>query len=207
MAVSVRAPFGSLLVGVSPPFAWGMEPGLVDVMNMREGTAFRGDLLIHQSRTPDHGELRMKFAPETHRDFPLGALLGVVRVKDVLPPNAGTKSPWALDGYWHWMVSFPRPFRAPVWRPGNVGLFQVHGFEVQQAMEEAEYDARRGWRALPEADREELVERAALMECNGATPGAANAQAIAEFRASRARRWMMNAGITSKGAERYGSHR
>lgn len=203
-AVSVRAPYGSLLVGVCPLYAWGAVPGVMDVLNMREGTDYRGDVLVHQSRTPDGAELRMKFAPEAHADFPLGAYLGVVRVASVLGPGERLDSPWAREGFWHWRVCWPRAFKAPLWRPGNVGLYEVDSFEVQEAVREAEHAARADWRALPEPVREELVERAALMEDGGLPPGEANRRSIDEYRTARARRAMAEQGIEGKGAQDYG---
>lgn len=197
MAVSVRAPYGSLLVGVTPPYAWGASPGVPDILNMKDGAEFRGDLVIHQSRTPDHGELRMKFKAEDHDAFPLGALLGVVRVKAVAPPCDKSNSPWALPGYWHWHVCWPRPFREPLpWR-GHPGLFEVEGKSLKKAVDEAEYEAKALWWSMPESEREELLERAALAEYGGMGWDEANRLVIAEWQAARVRGGMPGSGQTN----------
>lgn len=187
MALSVRPPAGNLLLGTAPNFAWGAPSGVADVINVREGTDFRGDLLIHQSKAPGP-ELAMKFTAEDHGAFPRGAILGLVRVKAVLPPTEPLASPWAEDGFWHWLVCFPRAFALPIpWR-GALGLFEVHSFAVKRAADDADWAAHNLFRALPEHEREELVELAAMAEDRGVPAPLANRLAINEFQQNRALR-------------------
>lgn len=187
MALSVRPPLGNLLLGTAPCFAWGAPSGVMDVMNLREGTEFRGDLLIHQGQAPAP-ELAMKFREEDHGCFPRGALLGVVRVKEVLAPTVPLKSPWAEDGFWHWRVCFPRPFELPVPFRGAPGLFSIHSFAVSRAVEDVNWRAHNLFRVLPEHEREELVELAAMAANRGMPEPEANRRAIEEFQRNRALR-------------------
>lgn len=150
MAWSFRPPWGSLLVGRAPLYAWGKAPGLPDVVPVPEPldwevpalVDFSGHLLVHQVRLPT-ADLAMKFAPETFEAFPRNYLLGVVRVKAVLPPSTAVDSDWAEEGEWHFRVDRPRAFSEPIaWRFER-GLFSVDHRAVRLAVERVEIEQLR----------------------------------------------------------------
>lgn len=196
-AVSLRVPEGSWVLGVAPEFAWGQPSGVlgfvdrpmpaevwsegVGELGERRKVPFRGDVLIHQGQTvgPD---LNMKFDPAVQDRFPRGQILGVARLKGCV----------ALNGFpskWRWTFCFPRPFAEGIPFHGDAGLFEVHSFAVQKAVERAEIVARKFWYGLEEGDREELLERAAVWEIEQGLPRAsANALALAYWQESSFRR-------------------
>lgn len=183
-AHSFRAPWGSLLVGRAPNFAWGAPPPLLDVVPCGASTSFCADCLVHQGQYPAP-DLAMKFAAEVHDQFPRGALLGVVHVKAVYPPGHVLDSPWYEAGSYHLRVSRPRAFATPIQWRGRPGLFEVHSFEVQEAVELAELAKIRAENAhitqFPDGD--ELLERVAVNELDYQMTGsAARAAALDHWR-------------------------
>ena len=191
-AVSVRAPLGSLALGRAPFFAWGAPSGVADVLNLRDDTEYRGDLLIHQSRTPAP-ELKMKFREEDHMCFPRGALLGVVRLKAVLPPGVSCKSTWSDERFFRWVLAWPRAFEHAIPWHGAPGLFDVCSSIVDRACAQAQYEATATWRSWPEVDRESLIELAGKFESDGYSTDDATRRAIEQFQRDRAERSMTQA--------------
>lgn len=189
-ARSFWLPWGSLAIGRAPVCACGADAGQPDVIPSSWGQDYCGDLVIHQGHkaSPD---LAMKWDASVHDQFPHGALVGVVHVREVTPPGARLSSRWAEDGRWHWHISRPRPFAVPIpWR-GAQGLFTVYGREVREAIEAAEIAALRAsearWAALPEDFREDIDERQAIMEFDGqSAPQAAASESFrtAQYRAA-----------------------
>jgi hypothetical protein len=112
-------------LSVKQPWAWAILQGGKDVENRTWPTSYRGPLLIHAARVDspggwgylDHLGLTLPVDP------PTGGIIGVVDVVDCVH---GYPSPWALEGYWHWVLANPRarPFRRC---PGRLGLFEVRG--------------------------------------------------------------------------------
>lgn len=106
-ALTVRQPWASLITS-----------GLKDVENRSKPTSYRGTLLIHAGLATDadamteHGHLL--------GDYPAGVFLGTVDLVDCVHRSA---SPWAMDGYWHWILENPRPAAELVRAAGQLGLW------------------------------------------------------------------------------------
>lgn len=188
MALTLQQPWASWVLGIAPVQACGALPGVRDCENRGFSVGHRGDILIHSARSVCKPAMNMYWGMEDPPGFPRGALLGVVRLVEILPPEARCVSRFAELGKYHWMLSYPRPFAEPFPYCGRQGLYPVHGAEVRAAVERAEYDARRLWRSLPVHDREDLLERAAVSEDMGMSRRDANVLAIKEFQRNRALR-------------------
>ena len=50
-----------------------------------------------------------------------GRVLGTVELVDCVQTSA---SPWAIDGYWHWLLADPKPYTRPVAAKGQLGLWE-----------------------------------------------------------------------------------
>lgn len=182
-ALTIQQPWASLILGTAPPYAcdFGVPVGPKDVENRSWGTNYRGDLLVHAGRRHDREGMEMYFDPSVYDQFPTGAVLGLVRLVDVLPPEKPCRSPWAVEEAYHWKLSFPRPFAASYPLRGQLGLFDVpEDGALRGAIESAEIAVRKFWYGLPEATREAMVERAAISEDGGLSRAEANQLAIAE---------------------------
>ena len=102
---------------IRQPWAWATIYGGKDVENRRWTTAYRGPLLIHAAKNadPDPGataRLLWTMADPEAFGQPRGALqareaiIGVIHLADVLTDSP---SPWALPGWYHWVLEFPAP--------------------------------------------------------------------------------------------------
>lgn len=106
-ALTVRQPWASLIIA-----------GLKDVENRSKPTSYRGTLLIHAGLGTDTGAM----AEHGHLlgAYPAGVFLGTVDLVDCVCRSA---SPWAVDGYWHWILENPRPAAGLVPASGQLGLW------------------------------------------------------------------------------------
>lgn len=111
---------------VRQPWAWAIIHGGKSVENRSWPTKHRGPLLIHAGSAfePDGYEAVKRFAtqrPPPASEFTHGAIIGVV---DLVGCLQNVSSEWAIPGEWHWVLSSPQPFDAPVPCPGKLGLWR-----------------------------------------------------------------------------------
>ena len=109
-ALSVRQPWAGLIVD-----------GIKDVENRSRPTSFRGRICVHASVKPDLGPEVLRLRLSRHQTH-YGAVIGTVEIIDCV---RGSKSPWALRGMWHWVLSDARPLRRPIPVAGKLGFFEV----------------------------------------------------------------------------------
>jgi len=132
-ALSIQQPWASLIVA-----------GIKDVENRTWSTRYRGPLAVHAGSKLNKATARDAFSrlervqlvtlcncialttskdvlTVTLDDVPRGAVIGVVDVVDVIRTS---KSKWALEDHFHWVLRNPRPVRA-WWMSGRLGLFDV----------------------------------------------------------------------------------
>jgi hypothetical protein len=60
--------------------------------------------------------------PPIRRKLDAGAIIGVVEVVECVE---GSKSPWALPGNWHWLLTGARRLSKPIPYRGSLGLWTV----------------------------------------------------------------------------------
>ena len=119
IAVSIRQPWAHLLLSRDMPIA-----------NMDWTTAYRGDLLIHASRSHTRREWdKARHWIESHKfqgvdlppmsELPVGAIVGRAKLTRVTQAH---KSPWSQPGFYHWVFEEPEHL-LPWEHRGQQGLF------------------------------------------------------------------------------------
>lgn len=119
--LSVRQPWASLIVS-----------GMKDIENRDWTTHYRGLLLIHAGSRFDpyaFDWILPQLTPDERKvfslkraDYPLGALVGIVRFTDVL---TSSESRW-FTGPYGWQFTQARPLPEPIPLKGQLGLFDTH---------------------------------------------------------------------------------
>jgi hypothetical protein len=104
-ALTIRQPWAELIIR-----------GDKDVENRTWRTNHTGLLVIHAGQGFD------AHTPKVHGPFDRGAIIGVVSVVRCIE---GSKSPWALPGNWHWLLTDPRRLTKPIPYSGKLGLWDV----------------------------------------------------------------------------------
>ena len=106
-ALTVRQPWASLIIA-----------GIKNVENRSKPTSYRGTLIIHAGLGVEAGPM----AEHGHlvAAYPAGAIIGTV---DLVGCVQGHKSPWAMDGHWHWILANPRACK-PVAAAGALSLWK-----------------------------------------------------------------------------------
>jgi len=103
---------------VRQPHASAIVLGHKDVENRRQACPVRSVIAIHAGKLPSPIELPM--AIELPDELPIGVIIGLVRVVDCLPGTS--TSPWAIPGYWHWVLRDPRLLPSPIACKGHLAL-------------------------------------------------------------------------------------
>ena len=118
---------------IKQPWAELIITGLKDVENRSQRTRYRGRFAVHAGlRRADLDDLDLDSMPRKLRrpvqdawqrhDNP-GRVLGTVELVDCLDNSS---SPWAITGYWHWILRDPRPYSRPVPAKGQLGMWEWH---------------------------------------------------------------------------------
>jgi hypothetical protein len=110
-------------LSVKQPWAWAIIEAGKDVENRPKRTQYKGPLFIHAALKDslegwhflDENEVRLPVDP------PSGGIIGIVDLVDCVQ---GYVSPWAMDGYYHWILENPRPRPFKPMR-GKLGIFNV----------------------------------------------------------------------------------
>ncbi len=116
---------------IKQPWAELIITGLKDVENRSRRTAFRGRFAVHAGlRRADFDDLDLDQMPPKYRK-PItaawlrhndpGRVLGTIELVDCVQDSS---SPWAIDGYWHWVLRNPRPYTRSVPAKGQLGLWE-----------------------------------------------------------------------------------
>ncbi|GAA3701861.1 hypothetical protein GCM10022204_18430 [Microlunatus aurantiacus] len=116
---------------IKQPWAELIVEGLKDVENRSWRTAYRGRLAVHAGlRRADFDDLALDAMPKKYRrpienawqrHADAGKVLGTVELVDCIE---GSRSPWAIDGYWHWILRDPRPYARKVAAKGKLNLWE-----------------------------------------------------------------------------------
>ena len=119
---------------VRQPWAWAIGAGVKDVENRVWSTSHRGWLCIHASSTlADATEVTRCVhllaaagvdAPATAQ-LATSAVVAVVYVEDVLPPEQPLASDWARPASFHWLLKHAQLLKAPVPCAGQPHVWQL----------------------------------------------------------------------------------
>lgn len=117
---------------VRQPHASAIVLGHKDVENRsrRFPLPFDTMIAIHAGKAPSPIELAVPI--ELPDELPTGVIIGTVRVVACVWDEARiearrlsytlTWSPWAIPGYWHWLLEGARPLPTPVPCKGRIAL-------------------------------------------------------------------------------------
>ena len=114
-----------LALSVRQPWAWAIVAGYKDIENRTWSTPYRGPLLIQATRRIDHVGVKQleRLKIDIPDELAFGAIIGSVDLVDVIRDPS---SPWAMRGYWHWVLRRPREYVRPIPQRGQQGgLFVV----------------------------------------------------------------------------------
>lgn len=120
-----------LALSVRQPWAWAIVAGYKDIENRTWSTPYRGPLLIQATQRIDHGGVRQleRLKIDIPDELAFGAIIGSVDLVDVFNDPSGyvaRSNPWAMRGYWHWVLRRPREYVRPIPQRGQQGgLFVV----------------------------------------------------------------------------------
>jgi len=103
-----------------------------DVENRRWSTEYRGNILIHASKNQDPFmvEIVARSLPDSLPKNIVkllkwcGNLVGTIELVDCIKDS---KSPWAEEGQWHWILRNPILFEKPIPCKGALGLWEYSG--------------------------------------------------------------------------------
>jgi ASCH domain len=119
-ALSIKQPWAQLII-----------IGVKDIENRSQRTSFRGRFAVHVSlkradyegvdieAIPHH--LRESVKQAWERNASAGCVIGTIELADCIRDS---KSPWAIDDYWHWVLRDPRPYSRSVPAKGRLGLWE-----------------------------------------------------------------------------------
>jgi hypothetical protein len=126
-------------VSIHQPWAWAILHAGKNVENRTWRTHHRGPLLIHVARSrKSYDRQDATLWPKLYGvelpawdELTTGAILGVVDVVDCVEVGPGGDlgergtSPWALEGYFGWVLANPRTFDEPIPYLGAQMLFDL----------------------------------------------------------------------------------
>ena len=118
---------------VQQPWAWAIIHGGKDVENRGRNAHFRGRFYVHaglelweddvelirswQRAIPNLTGLAGVRIPNPD-EYAHGVIIGTVELTDVVRDS---RSPWAFDGSWHYLLRDPRPLVRPIVARGRQG--------------------------------------------------------------------------------------
>jgi hypothetical protein len=121
--LSVKNPWAYLIVY---GFDFGNKTGgfkIKDVENRTWETKYRGPLLIHCSKNLDANFPRENLLHRVNWKNYNGHIIGRVNLVDCV---RNSKSLWAEQGFWHWVLKDPQPIRT-IPANGSLGLWEYTG--------------------------------------------------------------------------------
>ncbi len=112
-------------LSLKQPWAWAVIEGIKDIENRKWKTKFRGDLLIHASRTFDGiGFIvlqNMGLNPPPESFLERGSIIGRVTVIDCVRVHPSR----FFFGPWGFILRDPIKFKEPIFWKGQLGIFEI----------------------------------------------------------------------------------
>jgi hypothetical protein len=130
-------------LSIKNPWAYLIFHGGKDIENRTYATMFRGKLLIHASKQSMYVKNCIELMPKhLHLSYDdvrnlciksestNGLIIGSVLLVDCIP---NSKSDWAQNGCWHWVLESPTLLPEPVPASGKLGFWEAgdYGFGVK----------------------------------------------------------------------------
>jgi hypothetical protein len=119
-ALTIRQPWAELIM-----------LGVKDVENRSRRTTFRGRFAVHVSgKRADRSSIDFDVVPANVRDAArraweanesAGRVIGTVELMDCVVES---RSPWAMEGCWHWLVANPRRYARSVRAKGQLNMWE-----------------------------------------------------------------------------------
>ena len=119
-ALTIKQPWAELIIS-----------SLKDVENRSRLTHFRGRFAVHAGlRRADFEDLGLEAMPKTlrkpieqawERHSNPGRVIGTVELVDCVQDS---RSPWAIEGYWHWVLRDAKPYARPIAATGQLNLWE-----------------------------------------------------------------------------------
>ena len=116
---------------IKQPWAQLIITGAKDVENRSRPTSFRGRFAVHVSlKRASYEDVGLEAIPRDlrepvklawERNASAGRVIGTVELVDCIRDS---KSIWATDDYWHWVLRDPRPYTRPRPAKGQLGLWE-----------------------------------------------------------------------------------
>jgi hypothetical protein len=107
-------------ISIRQPWAYAILHLGKNVENKPMRTHYRGRILIQASLKIENDEaLELKLNPD---ELPTGAIVGDVEIVDCVDDS---RSKWAIDGQWHWILRNPRHLKTPIPFKGKLGFMRV----------------------------------------------------------------------------------
>ena len=128
---------------VRQPWAWAIASGVKDVENRGWSTTHRGWLAVHAAATPADAREGARcvqllaaagVAAPAEAQLARSAVVAVVYVHDVLPPQQAVASAWAQPRCFHWLLRDARALKTPVPCSGQIQLWELSS-EVSAAID------------------------------------------------------------------------
>lgn len=115
-------------LSLTEPMAWAIFHGK-DIENRPWSTKVRGRVYIHASKGFDwehyrwmaKNENRLELQLPQPEDFVHGAIIGEVDIVGCVQHHG---SRWAMEGYWHFVLSNPVLYDKPIPCRGMLGFFE-----------------------------------------------------------------------------------
>jgi len=135
-ALSIRQPWAALIMR-------GIKP----IENRSWRVKYRGDLLIHASKTVDHRSMQwiQESLPGVWREirddiFDQGAILGSIRLMDCVNHHENF---W-FEGPWGFVLEDPIRFEHIIPYPGKLGIFRIPTEIIEESKNRKELTLSRG---------------------------------------------------------------
>lgn len=121
----------SKAISVWQPWGWAIIHAGKDIENRTWRTHYRGEILIHASKTQQQFSedaswireaLGVKVPPR--QELPFGAIVGHAELIYCVYSELGDGR-WGQPGAWHWHLRNPRSLAKPIPYRGHQGFFNV----------------------------------------------------------------------------------
>ena len=120
------------VITIKEPWASAIFQSGKNVENRTWRTHYRGPLIIHAGKGKfldfdPYQWARKRGLCLSEKNEKKGNLIGIVDLVDCVKSY---KSPWSIDGHWHWILNKARTIRHPISVPGQVGLWNAPASEL-----------------------------------------------------------------------------
>lgn len=144
-ALTVRQPWAAMILR-------GTDRKTIENRTWR--TDHRGPLLIHSSARFRQDEYEAAYAicrrkglklPPSKSSCVCGKIIGVVCVSGMVPQSRSDENAWHVSGQWGWRLTRPYRFDEPIGETGNLRLWTVEDYVLDDLLADDLQRYMRGW--------------------------------------------------------------